>query len=66
MSDLIQQGLKSNLFEFNDDTTYITYNTNQSLAQMQEKSKKLNCLATKVLKKAKKEVENIILEKQGA
>ena len=29
MSDLIQQGLDNNLFEFNDDKTYITYNTNQ-------------------------------------
>ncbi len=29
MSDLIQKGLENNLFEFNDDKTYIIYNTNQ-------------------------------------
>lgn len=29
MNDLIQKGLDNNLFEFNDDKTYITYNTNQ-------------------------------------
>ena len=29
MSNLVQKGLDNNLFEINDDKTYITYNTNQ-------------------------------------